>query len=315
MTADSIDLSVIILTYNVRALTVNCLRSILADTRYSATQIEILVVDNASTDDTLEVLRRDFPAVKLVLNETNLGFSRGNNEGLKVARGRYLLLLNSDTEVYDGALSALVEFMDAHPAAGACGPQLLNQDGSVQPSGRELPSLWRIFVGMTHLYRLWKKDFYLERGRDYQKIKRVGEVSGAALLVRKTVYDQTGGFDPNLFIYYEDVDWCKRIADAGYAVYYVPDSKIMHLWQRITRVISERSYRASQDSLRYYFKKHHGPIAQVVIQVLLVFKEMALIAVSLLRRDRALIKFHRQMLGNVFSRLPAPLHQSPDVNH
>lgn len=303
MLPDLIDLSVIILTYNVRDLTVSCVRSLLADISHSPKNIEVLVADNGSTDDTVEVLRRDFPTVKLILNGTNLGFSRGNNEGLKAAKGRYLLLLNSDTEVYDNALNTLIEFMDAHPEAGACGPQLLNQDGSLQPSGRELPTLWSVFTGMTHLYRLWKTDFYLERGRDYNKVKRVGEVSGAALLVRKTVYDQVGGFDPNLFIYYEDVDWCKRIADAGYAIYYVPDAKIMHLWQRITRVVSERSYQASQDSLRYYFKKHHNVIAHGIIQLLLAAKEIALMSVNLLRRDRPALQFHRKMFKNVFSAL------------
>ncbi len=304
MTTNSIDLSVIILTYNVRDLTVSCIRSILANTDLTQDNIEIMVVDNASTDNTVEVLRRDFPEVKLVLNSSNLGFSNGNNEGLKVAQGKYLLLLNSDTEVQAGALHELIKFMNEHPEAGACGPQLLNQDGTIQPSGRSLPTLWSIFVGMTHLYRLWKKDFYLEKGRDYSKVKRVGEVSGAALLVRKSVYDQLGGFDPKLFIYYEDVDWCKRIGDAGYAVYYVPDSKIMHLWQRITKVISDRSYKASQDSLRYYFKKHHGSIALVIIQLLLIMKETAFLAVSLLRRDKAMLQFHRKMMSNIFSPLP-----------
>lgn len=303
MLPDSIDLSVIILTYNVRDLTVSCVHSLLADISHSSKNIDVLVVDNGSTDDTVEVLRRDFPTVKLIINGTNLGFSRGNNQGLKVAKGRYLLLLNSDTEVYDNALNTLIEFMDAHPEAGACGPQLLNPDGSLQPSGRELPTLWSVFTGMTHLYRLWKTDFYLERGRDYNKVKRVGEVSGAALLVRKTVYDQAGGFDPNLFFYYEDVDWCKRIADAGYAIYYVPDAKIMHLWQRNTRVVSERSYQASQDSLRYYFKKHHTVIAHGAIQLLLAAKEIALMSMNLLRRDRTALQFHRKMFKNVFSTL------------
>ena len=228
------DLSVIVLTYNVRALTRACVRSLFADSSFSRFNIEVIVADNASTDDTVPTLRAEFPQIRWVLNEQNLGFARGNNAGLRVARGRYLFLLNSDTEVCDGALAALIEFMDAHPEAGACGPMLLNQDGSLQPSGRALPSVWSVFVSMTKLYRLWQKDLYAQRGRDYTQVTRVGEVSGAALLVRKTVYDQIGGFDPNLFIYYEDVDWCKRIGDAGYAVYYVPASNVMHLWQRQT---------------------------------------------------------------------------------
>lgn len=298
------DLSVIILTYNVRDLTHNCLQTVEEAVRASKYAIETIVVDNASTDDTVLVLQREFPDVRLIVNETNLGFARGNNVGLAAACGRYFLLLNSDTEVEPGAFDALIAFMDSHLDAGACGPMLLNADGSLQPSGRPLPSLWSVFTGMTKLYRLWKSDFYYQKGRDYTIPARVGEVSGAAMLVRRDVYERLGGFDPNLFIYYEDIDWCKRIGEAGYSIYYVPAAKIKHLWQRITRVISEKAYRSSQNSLRYYFMKHHGQAAQQMIQALLLVKELALIVANAVRGDQKRRRFHQEMLANVFSPLP-----------
>ena len=298
------DLSVIIVTYNVRDLTLACLRSLYRDGSMTRFNIEVLVVDNASADNTVTAIETEFPHVCVIKNAKNLGFALGNNVGLAIAQGRYLFLLNSDTEVNDGALGALIEFMDANAEAGAGCPMLLNPDGSLQPTGRPLPSLWSVFVGMTKLYRLWKKDFYLQPGRDYNKVTCVGEVSGAAMLVRKSVYDQTGGFDPKLFIYYEDVDWCKRIHDLGFKVFYIPQARVMHIWQRITKVLPERTYRASQDSLRYYFYKHHGPVAHSLIQALLFAKEMLLLVVSALKQDKTLRQLHRHMLSNVFSPLP-----------
>src|SRR5512135_2508392 len=152
------DLSVIILTYNTCDLTRDCVMAALADAGRSRLDVEIIVVDNASSDETVATLRGAFPAVNVIVNASNLGFGRGNNVGLAAATGRYLLLLNSDAFVQPGALRALVEFMDAHPDAGACGPMLLNLNGTLQPSGRSLPNVWSVFVGMTKIYRLWKHD-------------------------------------------------------------------------------------------------------------------------------------------------------------
>ena len=174
---------------------------------------------------------------------------------------------------------------------------LLNPDGTLQPSGRALPSVWSVFVGMTRLYRLWKNDLYERRGRDYSKTVRVGEVSGAALMVRREAYEKVGGFDPNLFAYYEDVDWCKRIGEVGYHIYFVPDAQVMHRWKSTSQTVSELAYRAGQDSQRYYFTKHHGILTGGLIQVLLILKECALITASAARRDRAAVRFHRLMLA------------------
>lgn len=297
-----IDLSIVILTYNTRLLTERCLASIEAypSAPYS---IETVLVDNASADGTAEIVHQRFPAVRLVRNLTNEGFARGNNAGLAVAEGRYLMLLNSDTEVMPGTLTELIRFMDAHPEVGACGPMLLNVDGSLQPSGRPLPTLWRVFVDMSNLYRLWKSDLYLERNRNYSRPALVGELSGAALLVRRTCYEECGGLDPAFFAYYEDVDWCKRIGDAGWLIYYVPLAKVIHVWQGTSRHVSERAYRAGQDSLRYYFHKHHGRMAAWVVQAMLVGKELFRIAIGCIQFRFPAVAFHWKMLRGVLGSL------------
>ena len=159
----------------------------------------------------------------------------------------------------------------------------VNPDGSLQPTGRDLPTLGSLFLDMTKLYRLWKRDLYAQRGRDYTQVAAVGELSAAALLVRRSVYEQVGGLDTGFFFYYEDVDWCKRIGDAGYRIYYVPTAQVMHHWQGTSRSVSTLVYRAGQDSLRYYFRKHHGPLAGAAVQAMLAGKEAALLLASALR--------------------------------
>ena len=295
------DLSVVVLTYNTRKLTLACLRSLYAQAEIA--RCEVIVVDNASGDRTAEAVAEEYPEAQLIRAPKNLGFGGGNNLGLIAARGRHVLLLNSDTEVQPGALSALIEFMDAHPEAGACGPMLLNTDGSLQPSGRPLPTAGSVFLDMTRLYRLTRRDVFVEPGRDYNQVKRVGEISGAALLIRHALYERIGGFDTGLFLFYEDVDLCKRVGDAGFGVFYVPEAKVMHHWGGTMKKISETAYRAGQDSLRYYFAKHHRRPAQIFVAVLLLMKEIAFTLASIARGRRHEYYFHRKML----SRLMKPL--------
>ncbi|MBL8058386.1 MAG: glycosyltransferase family 2 protein, partial [Anaerolineales bacterium] len=244
MSAGPPDLSVIIVTYNTRDLTRACVRAVMADAEPSGQAVEVIVVDNASQDDTLTCLAAEFPAARLIANPANLGFARANNRGLEAAGGRYLFLLNSDTELRPGALGALVAFMDDHPEAGACGPQLLNPDGSLQPSGRPLPSVASVALEMTRLYRLWKRDLYRQPGRDYGQPARVGEISGAALLVRRAVLEQVGGLDPAFFAYYEDTDWCQRMGAYGFAGNYVPAAQVVHHWQGTSRAAAALARRA-----------------------------------------------------------------------
>ena len=291
------DLSVVVLTYNTRKLTLACLRSLY--TQADIARCEVIVVDNASGDRTAEVVAEAFAQVQLIRAEKNLGFGGGNNLGLIAARGRYVLLLNSDTEVQPDALSALIDFMDAHPEAGACGPMLLNTDGSLQPSGRALLTAGSVFLDMTRLYRLTRRSVFLEPGRDYDQVKQVGEISGAALLIRRAIFERIGGFDTGLFLFYEDVDLCKRVGDAGFGVYYVPQAKVVHHWGGTMRKVSQIAYQAGQDSLRYYFAKHHSWRAQFVISALLAAKELALTLAAIVRGRRNEYYFHRRLLARL----------------
>jgi N-acetylglucosaminyl-diphospho-decaprenol L-rhamnosyltransferase len=310
-----IDLSVVVVTYNSRDLTLACAASVLADqqpgTPVRPLEVELIVVDNGSSDGTAAALHQAMPQARVLAQPTNLGFAGGNNAGLAAARGRYLLLLNSDTEVRPGALAALAAFMDAHPDAGACGPMLLNPDGSLQPTGRDLPTVGSLFLDMTKLYRLWKRDLYAQPGRDYTQVAVVEELSAAAFLVRRSVYEQVGGLDTGYFFYYEDVDYCKRIGDAGYRIYYVPTAQVMHQWQGTSQNVSILAYRAGQDSLRYYFRKHHGRLAGAAVQAMLAGKESVLLLASAVRRNRTGVLLHRQMLRRALAPLEPPAPAQP----
>jgi N-acetylglucosaminyl-diphospho-decaprenol L-rhamnosyltransferase len=276
--APSPDLSIIIVSFNTQALTLACLRSLPI-----SPQVEVVVVDNASTDGSVSAIAADFPNVTVLPQAANLGFARANNIGLAAAHGRHLLLLNSDTEMHMGAAHALISFLDTHPRAGACGPQLRNTDGSLQPSGRALPNVRSVALDMTRLYRLTRTALFAEAGRDYAQVSEVGELSGAALCVRRDVYAQIGGLDPGFFMYYEDTDWCKRIHDAGWTVHYVPTAVVTHHWGGSTRKTAWLPIAAGQDSLRRYFQKHHGPAAHRAIQLLLVAKHTTLTLLAALR--------------------------------
>ena len=292
------DLSVIILTFNTKSLTLACLHTLPPDP-----PIEIIVVDNASTDGTVDALHQSFPLVNVIVNATNYGFGRGNNIGMAASHGRYLLVLNSDTEVQPGSLAALITYMDAHPEVGACGPMLINTNGSLQPSGRPLPTVSSVFMDMTKLHRIFRPDVFTQRGRNYSSPTYVGEISGAALMIRREAYNKAGGFDEHFFAYYEDVDLCNRIARARFKIAYVPQARVMHHWRATSRNVSELSYRAGQESLRYYFRKHHGPVSELLIKTMLIAKELVLLAISTIRLDADALHLHRRMLVNLFSPL------------
>jgi len=256
----AIDLSVVILNWNARDYLVAALRSIVkAEWRHA---IEVIVVDNASRlDDSVAVVRRDFPQLRLIENSTNVGFAAGNNIGLRAARGRYILFLNPDTVVHEQALDILIAWMDEHPHAGACGPKLLNSDGTLQASCRAFPSFGAGLFRNTWLGRLFPQNpwtrSYLMQDFQHDREQATDWMSGSALLVRRTALEQSGAWDESYFMYCEDVDLCYRLKEAGWERYYVPTATITHRigassdWAQGAMI---RRHHASM--LRFYFKHY-----------------------------------------------------------
>ncbi|MCA9998618.1 MAG: glycosyltransferase family 2 protein, partial [Anaerolineales bacterium] len=218
-----LDLSIIIISWNVRELLRRCLASIAAGRGGLA--LEVIVVDGASHDGSAAMVAADFPWVRLLARDDNVGFPRGNNLGLELANGRYLLLLNPDTELVGDALTTLVRYLDDHPDVGLVGSQLLNSDGSVQSSRRRFPTVATAFFESTWLQpyapRQLLAHFYVEDVADAETAV-VDWVTGACMLTRRTVFEQVGGMDEVYFMYSEELDWCRRIKLAGWEIVYLP---------------------------------------------------------------------------------------------
>jgi GT2 family glycosyltransferase len=221
----------------------------------------------------VEMAREKFPQVDLTASTENLGFAKGNNLAIKKAHGRYILLLNPDTEILENALEKMVRFMDAHPECGIAGCKLLNQDLSLQPSVRAFPDLWSqifILLKIHHLFPHSKAMYkYLVQGFDYEKTQEVDQVMGAFMMIRKEVFDKIGMLDENFWIWFEEVDFCKRTKGAGWKILYTPEAKIIHLYgQSFKQAMGVKKQKDFNRSLSYYFKKHGTKGEWLAIQIL-----------------------------------------------
>jgi N-acetylglucosaminyl-diphospho-decaprenol L-rhamnosyltransferase len=264
-------LSVIIVSWNVRELLRRCLIS-LAPHR-DAIPMQVIVVDSASGDGSAEMVAADFPWVELVASPDNVGFPAANNIGLAMARGRFILLLNPDTEVVGEALATLIAYLEANPGVGIAGPQLLNPDGSVQSSRRRFPTLATGFFEST-----WLQPFAPRRllARYYAEDLADGEtgavdwVTGAAIMARREVVEQVGGLDPGYFMYSEELDWCRRIRDAGWRVVYLPAAQIVHhAGKSSEQAVTARHINFQRAKLRYY-RQYHGSGAAWLLRLFLL---------------------------------------------
>jgi hypothetical protein len=229
------ELSIIVVNYNTKEFLKNCLKSVFQ--KMKDIRFEIWVIDNASTDGSLEMLREEFPKVKIITNKENIGFARANNQAIKKARGRYVFLLNPDTIILDENFKMLIQFMEEHPEAGACGPLVLNKDGTMQRQcKRGLTTFWNSFTYYSGLWRLfpknkwWRKNFggYFLLDKPDDKICEIDNLSGAAMMVRKETIEKVGLMCEDYIMYWDDVDWCFRIKKAGWKIYYVPFTKMIH---------------------------------------------------------------------------------------
>lgn len=265
------ELSLLIISFNTRDLLRECLLSAIEATQTIAT--EILVVDNASRDGSAEMVAAEFPRVRLFRTTENIGFGRANNVALAEARGRYLVLLNSDAFLQDGALERAIAHMDAEPGCGIAGARLVSRDGSPQPSARMFHTVLTdaiVLSGLAHRYP--RSRFFGRLDRTWSDLSQPASVDwipGAFAIVRPEALERVGHFDPAFFLYYEEVDLCRRIKNAGYEVCYWPDVVVTHLGGESSRQLKtlEFSSTAAQvvlwrmrSSLLYY-RKHHGASA------------------------------------------------------
>lgn len=264
MKASAPDITISIVSYNTRDLLRACLRSLATCSESDGVGLEIVVADNGSNDGSQEMVRAEFTEVRLVETGGNVGYGRANNAALAGAGGRYVFILNSDTEVDPGALAAMRDFLDAHPETGAAGAQLILPDDSIQPSCAADPTLRSVFWEQTYLYKLLPGNRvtggYAMTYWDYQTPRAVEQVCGACLMVRRELYESLGGFDAHYFMYFEDTDLCVRIRRTGAQIWFLPEARIRHMlggssgrdWQVRARMIT--SYNQS----RYYFFSRNG---------------------------------------------------------
>lgn len=257
-----VDLSIIIVNWNVKDLLRDCLRSIQTDE--SDLALEVIVVDSASSDGSQTMVADEFPWVKLIASDENLGYPRGNNIGILASHGRHVLILNPDTAVMAGALSTLVRYLDDHIDVGVVGPQLLNPDGTVQSSRRRFPSLLTGVFESTWLEPLAPKQLlkhYYALDMPDDEENDVDWVTGACLMVPRRVIEHVGLLDEGYFMYSEELDWCRRICDAGWRIVYLPQAQVVHhIGKSSEQAVTARHVNFQQAKLRY-FRKHYGRLA------------------------------------------------------
>lgn len=261
-----LDVSIIILNWNTRDLLAQCLASVYAYPPEG--KFEVFVVDNASSDGSVQMVQEQFPQVRLIRNAKNVGFAQANNQAILLSQGCYLLLINSDAIATPGAIQSLVSLVETEPRAGIVGARLLNLDGSFQASHTPFPTLGQELLVLTGLGRLLKGSWFPSRGPEVGKGPQVVDyVEGACMLVRRQAFEEVGGLDEGYFMYAEEVDWCYEMKKAGWQVWYQPAAKILHVGGG-----SSQHRRPQREADLYrsrvrFFRKHYGDRAAWLLRL------------------------------------------------
>lgn len=278
-------LSIIILSYNTKDLTISCINSIinLYKKEFNDGKFEIILVDNASSDETVKKVKehwQNFKQIRVVENKQNFGFSKGNNLGAKKAKGDVLFFLNSDTEIKDSGLLKMIEYLEKHQEVGVLGGKLINIDGTIQRSAGKFFNLWNVFLMLMGMERFGLLRF-AKRQESY-----VDWVSGACMMIKKTLFEKIKGFDEYFFMYVEDLELCFRIKKYGYKTSFYPDIKILHK----ELGSSNRSFAIINiyKGLLYFYKKHKSKLEYNLIKILLMAKALILIFLGNLTRNNYL---------------------------
>lgn len=274
------DATVTIVNYNTVAKLRDCLQSIRDTTAGMA--LETIVVDNGSKDGSVDMVRTEFPEVRLIATGENLGFGRAHNRAMVVGTGRYFIVLNPDTIVEAESFQRLVAFMDRTPDAGACGPTVFDAAGALAHSGHHDFTLFSVAANAFNVRAILPSDAVMRRhfgrwlGRvhsayhPHDTVRAVDWIDGACLVVRREAYQQTGGFDEGIFLNGEDFDWCFRMRQAGWRIYHVPEARLQHLMHQSKDQVYVPSYVAYYWALIYLFTKHHGRAAGMTVRGLLL---------------------------------------------
>jgi len=295
------DISIVIVSYNTITFLRNCLKSILQ--QFSGIDIEVIVVDNASNDNSQDMVKQEFPAVVLIENKQNLGFAAANNLGIEQSSGRYVAIVNSDVIVLGDCLKQLINFMDITPTVAVAGPRILNPDKTLQPSCRKFPSLWNNFVQAAGLSRLFPKsslfgDWTMKYwSHDFQC--SVDALSGCFLMIRRQVLDKVGLLDERFFIYGEDLDWCRRFRNAGWSICFYPSARAIHHGGASSASAPVRWFLEMQKADLQYWKKHHGRLRQFCYILIVLMRHLFrligfVIAYPIKSKGRSQIKLKMQ---------------------
>lgn len=265
------DISIIVVSFNTKDLLQKCLASVFKFTK--SLFFEVIVIDNASTDGSPQMVSKKFPQVKLIVNKKNLGFGTANNQGAKTAIGKWLFFFNSDAYLIDNSLPKLLERLNKDKKIDVAGPLILNTDRTIQQSVGFFPNLPQVFYWMSFLDDLpggdLLKPYHVDHYRFYKKEQKVDWVTGAAMIARKDVFKKVNGFDEKFFLYSEDVDLCYKIKRAGFKIIFSPAAIVVHLGrgshkgQNIGAIVGEYK------GVLYFYKKYKGGLAQILLKILL----------------------------------------------
>lgn len=280
--------SIIIVSFNTKDLLNACLSSI--QNYLKGIDYEIIVVDNASKDGSADMVKKEFPNVVLVENEKNLGFGKANNIGAKKAKGEAILFLNSDTQLVDDSLKKMVTFVSQNEKIGAVGGQLKNSNGAIEQSARRFYSLFNLFLMLFGLERV---GFVRHRGAQ----KEVDWVSGGYMLVKRSLFNNLSGFDEQIFMYTEDMEFCYRVRKKGYQVWYFPSSYVLHT----THGSASRGFAIEHiyKGILYFYKKHRSSVEYTIARVLLMIKAVVALGIGMLINNNYLKTTYRKALRGI----------------
>jgi GT2 family glycosyltransferase len=269
-------MSIVIVTYNTKTLLLECLKSIYS--LNNGPKIEVIVVDNNSSDGTAIAIKKHYPQAKIIINKTNEGFAKGNNRAIKISSGRYIMFLNSDTVVPEQMINKMLGYMEDNPKVGVLGCKLIRRDGKIQLSAAWFPNIFSTIWGgeiiPKGLGRIFKVDkfpgqIYLTE-KMHNSIQEVDWIVGACMIVRREVNIEAGIFDENIFLYGEEVEWCFRIKKIGWKVVYYPYAYVYHYGLEKPDIRRKETIERSIKGARYFYYKYHSRLSSIINDLVLL---------------------------------------------